>query len=331
MPGRAVDILRQTADVTVASARIEQAPSPERWREALAEAEGVLCSVGESVRGPALDEAKRLRAVASMSAGADHLDLAALAARGIATVTVGPVLSECTADLAFALLLAAARRLGEGERATRSGAWQGWTPDYLCGAEVYASTLGIVGMGRIGRAVMRRSRGFGMRVLYHNRRPLAADLAEDGAYRELDDLLAESDHVMVLLPSTPETRGLLDARRLALLKPDAVLVNAGRGDVLDLDALAAVLAEGRLAGVGLDVYPREPLSPAHPILAFERVVALPHLGSATVPTRARMAETAARALVALLDHAPLPAGAVRETAHAPDPGPPAPTRLGGMA
>lgn len=245
-----------------------------------------------------------------MSAGADHIALAALAARAIPAATVGSVLSETTADLAFALLLAAARRIGEGERAVRAGAWRGWTPTYMVGREVHGATLGILGMGRIGQAVARRARAFEMRVLYHNRRAVPDDRASGAVYRPLDALLAESEHVVSLLPSTPETRGLLGDRALGRMRPDSVLVNAGRGDTLDLDALVRHLGQGRFAGVGLDVYPREPVAPDHPVLAFERVVALPHLGSATLAARVAMAETAARALVALLTGGALPAAAV---------------------
>jgi glyoxylate reductase len=310
LPGRSVELLSAAADVTLAADR-DEAPPPERWAAAVREAEGVLLCVGERLDAELVARAPHLRAVASMSAGTDHLALDALAARAIPVVTIGAVLTEATADLTFALLLAAARRLGEGERAVRAGTWRGWAPTYLVGAEVHGATLGILGMGRIGRAVARRARAFDMRVLYHNRHPLPAEAAEGALYRSLDDLLAESDHVVSLLPSTPETRGLIGRDALWRMRREAVLVNAGRGDTLDLDALVEALAAGRLTGVGLDVYPREPIPPDHPVLAFERVVALPHLGSNALATRVAMAETAARALVALMAGDALPAGAVR--------------------
>lgn len=312
LPGRVREILAAAGTVRLASDSAET-PSPERFSEALSEAEGLLVCIAERVGQEELARAPRLRALTSMSAGADHLDLEALARRGVAVATVGPVLTETTADLAFALALAAARRLGEGERAVRQGTWKGWTPTYMLGREVHGRTLGILGMGRIGRAVARRAGAFGMRILYHNRRPLPDDAAAGGVYLDLDALLTESDILIGLLPSTAETRGLLDARALARMRSDSILVNAGRGDTLDLDALVAELQRGRFAGVGLDVYPREPLPPDHPLLAFERVVAVPHLGSATVEARTAMAETAAHALVALLGGDELPIGTVRLT------------------
>lgn len=304
------EILAPAGEVVFA-ADDDRAPSPARWRDALGRAEGLLLCIGERLSADDLAAAPVLRAVASMSAGADHLALDALGARAVPAVTVGPVLAETTADLAFGLALAAARRMGEGERAVRAGTWRGWTPTYMVGREVHGRTLGILGMGRIGRAVARRARAFAMDVLYCNRRALSADVVADARYRPLDVLLAESDILVSLLPSTPETRGLLGEAALGRMRPDSVLVNAGRGDTLDLDALVRLLSEGRFAGVGLDVYPREPLPADHPILAFERVVALPHLGSATLEARTAMAETAARALAALLAGAPLPEGAVR--------------------
>lgn len=311
LPGRTLEILSEACEVELASPD-DGAPPPERWAEAVRRAEGVLLCVGERLDGVLVAQSPALRAVASMSAGVDHVDLRALGARGIPLATIGPVLSEATADLAFALVLMAARRLGEGERAVRAGTWRGWAPGYLTGLEVHGATLGILGMGRIGRALARRGRGFGMRVLYHNRRPLPPEQAEGAEYRSLEDLLAESDHLVSLLPSTPETRHLLDRAALMRMRTDAVLVNAGRGDTLDLDALVDLLRQGRFTGVGLDVYPREPLPPDHPVLGFERVVALPHLGSNTRATRAAMAETAARALLALLRGEALPPGAVAE-------------------
>jgi glyoxylate reductase len=305
-----LDILAPGGEVELA-ADGDEAPSPERWSDALRRAEGLLLCIGERLTAEDVGSAPRLRAVASMSAGADHLALDALRAQAIPTATVGPVLAETTADLAFALVLAAARRLGEGERAVRGGTWQGWTPTYMVGREVHGQTLGILGMGRIGRAVARRGRAFAMPVLYHNRRRLAPEAAEGAEYRSLEALLEESDVLVSLLPSTAETRGLLGLDALSRMRPDSVLVNAGRGDTLDLEALTRLLAAGRFGGVGLDVFPREPLPADHPILAFERVVALPHLGSATHTARIAMAETAAQALVSLLAGRPLPAAAVR--------------------
>jgi glyoxylate reductase len=195
------------------------------------------------------------------------------------------VLVEATADFTFALLLAAARRLGEGERLVRAGLWRGWTPQLLLGAEVGGRTLGIVGMGRIGRAVARRARGFGMPVVYS--RGDAGDVAARAV--AMDELLATSDAVSLHCPLTPETRGLLDARALAAMKPGAILVNTARGAIVDDGALAAALERGHLGGAGLDVFTDEPHVP-EALLALDNVVLLPHVGSGSVFTRNAMGQ-----------------------------------------
>jgi len=272
---------------------------------------GLLVTVANRVDGASLERWPALQVVASASAGTDHLALADLAARHVQVLAVPDVLTETTADLAWALILAASRRLGEGERAVRGGTWQGWSPLYMTGVDVHGRTLGIVGLGRIGTAVARRAQGFAMRLLYHSRHPSPTAPAVGATYVSLDTLCAQSDIVVLCLPGSPETRGLLSAPRLARMRDDAVLVNVGRGDAVDLQALDRELARGRFAGVGLDVFPVEPLPPTHPILRHERVVAVPHIGSATRATRIRMVETAASALGAALRGQPLPKDAVR--------------------
>ncbi|MFS8640242.1 MAG: NAD(P)-binding domain-containing protein, partial [Symbiobacteriaceae bacterium] len=198
-------------------------------------------------------------------------------------------------------LLAAARRLYEGQRIIVEGRWKNWSPMFMTGQDVYGATLGIIGAGRIGQAVARRARGFDMRILYHNRRPNPQFEAEVGAaYRSLDDLLRESDFVVVLVPLTPETRGLIGARELALMKPTAVLVNAARGPVVDERALYEALRDRRIFAAGLDVFEQEPVPPDHPLLSLPNVTAVPHIGSASVRTRTRMATLAAENLVAAL-------------------------------
>lgn len=271
---------------------------------------GLLVTVANRVDRTSLARWPALEVVASASAGTDHLALADLAARHVRVIAVPAVLTETTADLAWALMLAAARRLGEGERAVRGGTWQGWSPLYMTGVDVYGRTLGIVGLGRIGTAVARRAQGFSMRVFYHSRHPSPAARSVGATYVSLDTLCAESDIVVLCLPGTQETRGLLGASQLARMRDDAVLVNVGRGDAIDLAALDQELVRGRFAGVGLDVFPVEPLPPTHPILRHERVVAVPHIGSATRATRIRMVETAASALGSALRGEPLPQDAV---------------------
>ena len=272
--------------------------------EAIRTADGLLATVTDRLDAGVLRAApRRARIVANFGAGVDHVDVDAAAAHGIVVTNTPDVLTECTADLSMALVLAVARRVGEGERHVRSGAWAGWRPTHMLGARVSGATLGIVGFGRIGRAVARRAHhGFGMRVLFHG--PARADPAEAAALGAeargtLEELLTESDVVSLHCPSTPATRHLIDARRLALMRPGAFLVNTARGDVVDEAALADALREGVIAGAALDVYEDEPrVTPA--LLGMENVVLLPHLGSATRETRIAMGHRALDNLVACL-------------------------------
>ena len=224
-----------------------------------------------------------LRLIANFGVGYDRIDLEACAARGIAVTNTPGVLDAATADLAFALILAVRRRVVEGDRLVRSGRWRGsWSEGFL-GRDVTGSRLGIVGLGRIGSAVARRARGFDLRVLYTQRRPVETDLGE---YRELDDLLRESDVVTIHAPRTPETEGLIDARRLALMRDGACIVNTARGEIVDEQALVQELVSGRLHA-GLDVFVHEPSVPGE-LVGLPNVVLTPHIGSATVETRAAM-------------------------------------------
>ncbi len=275
-------------------------PRDELLRRA-AGAAALVTLMSERVDDELLDAAgPRLRVVANYAVGYDNVDVAACAARGVAVTNTPDVLTDATADLAFALLLAAARRLVEGDALVRSGTWTGWQPGQLLGRQVSGRALGLVGLGRIGGAVARRARGFGMRLAYHNRRRDEAAEAELGAvYLPLDELLATSDFVSLHVPLTPATRHLIGARELALMKPTAVLVNTARGPVVDEAALVDALREGRLFAAGLDVFEREPeVHPGLPGLA--NVVLAPHVGSATVETRTAMALACSRAVVDVL-------------------------------
>jgi glyoxylate reductase len=266
----------------------------------LAEAEGLLCLLTDSVDAALLARAPRLRAISTVSVGVDHVDLEAATARGIPVGHTPGVLTETTADLAFALLLASARRVAEADRWVRSGGWtRVWEPDLLLGADLHGATLGIVGLGAIGRAVARRARGFDMEVLAWSRRrhPLG-DLEGHVAWAELPDLLRRSDFVSVHVALTHETRGLVDAAALAVMKPGAFLVNTARGGVIAEEALVAALRSGRLGGAGLDVFASEPLDPQSPLLTLPNVVVTPHIGSASQATRARMAALAVENLLA---------------------------------
>ena len=254
--------------------------------------DALLCTVTDRLPPAMFDvEPRRLAVVANFGVGVDHIPLDRARERGVVVTNTPDVLTDDTADLTIALMLAAMRRLGEGERLVRAGGWRGWAPTHHLGTRVTGKTLGIVGYGRIGQAVGRRAHlGFGMRVLYHQRRPFAAD-AVDPAGAEfcasLESMLPRCDVLSLHCPATEATRRLLDAARLALLPAHAVLVNTARGEVVDEAALAAALREGRLAAAGLDVYSREPAVPES-LLALENAVLLPHLGSATTETREAM-------------------------------------------
>ncbi|HEY7473242.1 MAG TPA: D-glycerate dehydrogenase [Gemmatimonadota bacterium] len=240
-----------------------------------------------------------LRVVADYAVGYDNVDLTAAAARGVAVTNTPDVLTDATADLTWALILAVARRVVEGDRIARSGAWKGWHPGQLLGKELTGGTLAILGMGRIGAAVARRGFAFGMRIVYWSR-SAHPELERALRARRLDlaRALGSADVVSIHLPLSDETRGLVGARNLARMKPDAILVNTARGPIVDEDALADALDEDRLGGAGLDVHAKEPA--VHPRLAASRrTVLLPHLGSATVATRVRMAEVVARNLAAV--------------------------------
>jgi glyoxylate reductase len=269
---------------------------------------GLLTMLTDRVDGELLDAAgPGLRVVANFAVGYDNVDVDACNQRGVVATNTPDVVTEATADMAWALLLAAARRVAEGDRFLRTRPTWAWGPLMMLGFEVHHKVLGIVGCGRIGRAVARRAAGFGMRVLYTSARRLPAG-EEAGlgvAWRDLDDLLAESDFVSIHTSLSPATRHLLDAARLGLMKPTAVLVNTARGPIVDEAALAAALRAGRPGAAGLDVYEREP--EVHPdLLPLDNAVLVPHLGTATIGTRTAMGMAAADNLLAVLDGAAPP-------------------------
>jgi glyoxylate reductase len=252
-------------------------PPPETLLAEARDAEGLLCVLTDRIDGALLDACPRLRVVSSCSVGVDHIDLLAAERRGIAVGHTPGVLTETTADLAFALLLAAARRVAEGDRFVRAGGWtaeRSWEPDLLLGRDVHGATLGILGLGAIGRAVARRAQGFGMRVLGWSR---TRREVPGVAWSELRGLLGESDFVSLHVALGPSTRGLLDRERLGWMKPSAILVNAARGGLVDEAALVEALASGRLAAAGLDVYEEEPLPASSPLLTLPNVVLSPHI------------------------------------------------------
>lgn len=262
--------------------------------DAMRTADALVCTVADRVPAAVIGASpRRARILANFGVGVDHIDIAAAREAGITVTNTPGVLTDDTADLAIALMLAVARRLGEGERELRTGRWTGWRPTHMLGTSVSGATLGVIGMGRIGRAVARRaSHGFGMRVLYYNPSvvlPTEAALAGAERRNSVEGVLAEADIVTLHLPAKPETRHMIDAARLRLMRRSAFLINTARGDVVDEDALADALHEGVIAGAGLDVYEHEPR--VHPrLLTLENVVLAPHLGSATLETRIAMGE-----------------------------------------
>ena len=279
----------------------EAPPDRETLLDAVRGAEAILATATEKVDGEVMDAAgETLKVVANMAVGYDNIDVGAANERGVVVTNTPGVLDETTADVAFMLVLAAARRLGEGERLLRAGGWEWWGPKQLRGHDVWGKALGIVGMGRIGKAVARRGKGFGMQILYHNRsRDEGAEKELGARYLELEDLLREADFVSIHTPLTPETRHLIGAEELEMMKPSSVLVNTSRGPVVDEDALADALANKRIFAAGLDVYEEEPK--VHPkLLELENVVLAPHIGSASFETRDRMATLAAENVVAVL-------------------------------
>ena len=270
--------------------------STDQLVEAMRTSDALLPTVTDKLTAAVLGASgRRAKIVSNFGVGYNNIDIAAAKANGIVVTNTPNVLTDDTADVALTLMLMVARRAGEGERHVRNGEWTGWRPTHMLGAKVSGKTLGLIGIGRIGRAVARRAHhGFGMRVLYHDPYPLSeADARSLGAERRdtIEDVLAESDFVSLHCPATPETRHLMNAQRLGLMKREAFLINTARGDVVDESALIEALTRHTIAGAGLDVYENEPQVPSA-LCALENVVVLPHLGSATMETRVAMGNRA---------------------------------------
>ncbi len=261
--------------------------------EAVKVAEVLVPTVTDRIDARILSQAgPQLRLIASFGTGVDHIDLKTARQRGITVTNTPGVLTDDTADMAMALILAVGRRIAEGERLVRSGEWKGWGPTTMLGHRLWGKRLGIIGLGRIGQALARRARGFGLSIHYHNRRRVHLDIEgelEAIYWESLDQMLARMDIISINCPHTPATFHLLSARRLQLLRPHAVIVNTSRGEIIDENALTRMLAQGQLAGAGLDVFEHEPaVNPK--LLALDNVVLLPHMGSATIEGRIDMGE-----------------------------------------
>jgi glyoxylate reductase len=262
------------------------------------EKDGLVCLLTEKVNDELLRAAPKLRIAANVAVGFDNIDLPACTKRGVVATNTPGVLDETTADFAWTLMMAVARRISEGEALARSGAWKGWDLDQLVGADVWGKTLGVVGFGRIGRAMARRAQGFQMKVLYTDaiRAPLDVENEAKAEYRDLNSLLADADFVSVHVPLTGDTRGMFDVARFAKMKPTAFLINTSRGPVVDEAALVYALESKKLAGAALDVYEQEPF--IHAGLKRPNVVLAPHIASASLETRTKMAVIAAENVVA---------------------------------
>jgi gluconate 2-dehydrogenase len=281
-----------TREFDVVANQDDKSWSADELAQALADADGALITSGERVDDALLARCPRLKVVANIAVGYNNIDVAACTRHGVLATNTPDVLNEATADHAWALLLAAARRVGESERWLRAGHWKRWTFEMFNGAEIAGTTLGILGMGRIGRAVARRATGFSMRVLYCNRNRLPAGQEGGAEHVSFDEMLERSDHLVVVVPYSSAVHHIIGAAQLARMKPTAVLVNIARGGVVDDAALVDALREGRIAAAGLDVYENEPaLNPG--LLALENVVLTPHIASSTRGTRIAMAMLAA--------------------------------------
>lgn len=279
----------------------EMTLSPAELAERLRGKKGLLCQLTDRITGDLLESAMELRVVSNVAVGFDNIDVAAATRRGILVTNTPGILDETTADLAFALLLSAARRVAEGDRLVRRGEFREWNVHMLLGEDVFGRTLGLCGCGRIGQAVARRAAGFSMRVLYTARHRLHGPTEQQMGltYVDKETLLRESDFVSLHLPLTPETRHYITERELALMKPTAYLINTARGPVIDEPALVEALKTSRIAGAGLDVFEDEPR--LHPgLMGLDNVVLTPHIGSASRQTRTRMALVAAENLIAAL-------------------------------
>jgi len=297
LPPSVLMSLRQECDATCHA--VDRPMNRTDLLREIADKDGLLCMITDRIDSEVFHAAPRLRMVANMGVGFNNIDVSEATRRSIPVSNTPGVLTDATADLAFALILSVARRVVEGDRMVREGRFQFWAPFHFLSSEVSRKTLGIIGLGRIGQAVARRARGFDMWVLYNNRKRMAQEeeQALGAEFSDLETLLERADFVTLHVPYTDQTRYLIDEKALSLMKPTAVLVNTSRGAVVDEKALLAALREKKIAGAGLDVYEHEPaLTPG--LTDLEQVVLLPHVGSATLETRTRMAVMAAENLMA---------------------------------
>lgn len=300
LPGDNLDKLRAATNVTVYPH--DRNISREELLEAVQGQDALISMLSDPIDAEVIEAGQNLKVIANYAVGFNNIDLSAASARNIAVVNTPDVLTDATADLAWALLMSAARRVIEGDHMVRRGQFTGWAPELLLGVEVYGKTLGIIGAGRIGRAFAKRAKGFDMKILYHNRTRLSAEVEEEYGleYTDLDTLLQKSDFVSLHCPLTPETKYLIRERELNMMKPTAVLINTARGPVVDEEALVKALRNGTIYAAGLDVFEDEPaLKPG--LAELPNAVLTPHIASAGMETRSRMVEMVVNDVLAVLE------------------------------
>ena len=300
-PGTAIERIREVASVWVWPH--DRPIDGDEFHARVVEARGIFCMLTDSIDRSLLRAAPHLQVVSTMAVGVDNIDIGACNDFGVVVGHTPDVLTESTADLAWAILMAASRRLPEGIESVRSGAWGEWDPEGMLGLDVSGTVLGVIGMGRIGRAIVERAAGFGMQIQYASNR--SVEVAAERV--SLDQLLATSDHVVVAVPLTDATRGLIGTEELAMMRPTANLVNISRGPVVDTDALCAALMSGTIRCAALDVTDPEPIPADHPLVSQPNCLIVPHIGSATRRTRIAMADLAADNLIAALTGEEMPA------------------------
>lgn len=290
LPEELVAPLKALADVEMWSHEEEPVPHGVLLQKAQ-KASALLTMLSDKVDNQLLNQSPHLKVVANLAVGYDNIDVAAATNKRVLICNTPDVLSDTTADLTFGLLVATARRLVESAEYIKSGQWKSWSPFLLAGRDIHHKTVGIVGMGKIGRALAKRATGFEMNILYSNRnRNLEAEKELGASYCSFEELIVKSDYIVCLAPLTKETRHLFNAETFAKMKKSAIFINAARGAVVDEEALVSALREGQIAGAGLDVFEKEPIEKNHPLLALPNVVALPHIGSASIETRTTMIE-----------------------------------------
>ncbi|MFK8794220.1 2-hydroxyacid dehydrogenase [Planococcus plakortidis] len=301
LPEQAVADLQEAYEVRMWPEEERNAPR-EKLLEEVKEAHALWTMLGDRIDRELFEAAPNLKIVANLAVGYNNIDLDAAREHKVIVTNTPDVLTETTADLTFALMLATARRLVEAEKTVRNGEWKAWTPMGLTGQNVHGTTVGIIGMGRIGEAVCMRAQGFNMEVIYHNR---TRKSLEEAQYAELDDLLKRSDFVVILAPLTEQTKGMIGERELSLMKDTAILINCGRGGIVDERALYEALKSKSIWGAGLDVFEQEPLPLDHPLQTLDNLTVTPHIGSATVQTRYAMMQLNKEALQACANHKPV--------------------------